>query len=123
MNQRGLGNGYPAPTYPPQPSFPAQYPGAAPAPVPGRPVSQAWLAAQAALPIDMVALARAQVAGDTVGMQAAQQRVAADQAIMTQGPYGAVAPPSTSSSSSTPYIIAGVIGVVLLGGLIYAATK
>jgi hypothetical protein len=39
------------------------------------------------------------------------------------GAGGAAATTSAAASSSTPYIIAGIAGVVILGGLIYYATE
>jgi hypothetical protein len=61
------------------------------------------------------------VSGNPTAIQAAQQAISADQAVLALGPYAAA--PASTSSSSTPYILAGIIGVVLVGGLIYAATK
>lgn len=80
----------------------------------------------------IAAFQQAQLADQQAGLtapstqtQAAGQRVG--QLIQGGMIVGSGAPTGTAAastaSSSTPYIIAGIVGVVVLGGLIYAATK
>jgi len=53
----------------------------------------------------------------TAQVQAAQAALNASLAVQQQAAAAAAAP------SSTPYIIAGIVGVAVLGGLVYYATR
>jgi hypothetical protein len=71
------------------------------------------------------ALAQAAASGNTTAIQAAQARVVAAQASLDQGL--AVTAPGTASAAAAPslvpYVIAGAVGVAVIGALIYFATE
>lgn len=65
---------------------------------------------------------RADPTGTGPAAQAALAQMQAANAALGAAAEAAASPATTSSSWSTPYIVAGVVGVLAIGGLIWFAT-